>query len=612
MHDSLAEAAARRAAPRRARPAVWQTKTPLPAASPSALTTQAARATGSVAAVGTPGGVHHVLGEALRALDPRGVPRSARTRRCRRGAARRRCRRRAAPRARSRRDRPRSRARGRAGRRRPRRAPGGTCRGSRCRGCPGAACSSREVRLRAMRQARACSRAPEPTRSTFTGRVYSALPDVYFGRGRRRRTRRAGCEVVRIPGGDAVDAVAVEEPLEIRIGGTAGGGDHAHAGPRRGARARLRALRGSASRGRAAARRPRCEHGRARRSRLRPGPARRGASTRRPRAASAARGRSRRSPSKRRGSRAANRVPADAPRGSPRRLRARQAAFEATGGLHATGLFDRDGELLCLREDVGRHNAMDKVVGWAFGRGCCRSPSTSSASAVGSRSSSCRRLRSPAARCSSRSALRRRSPIELGRRSRRHALRLRPRRPAERLHRAVANRRPDGGAARRRREPPLRLAEGARRARRGDPRRSRPARPRGGVRRGARRRQDGRAAVRRPRRRHRRARADRGRRRRPPCRRSRRLLLPPGRLPLARRQRPCAGSATPAATLPCRRPARCLGRRRRSALPVLEARLAAGGPLALHRTYERARRCHREVDPAELADVDTPDELTAR
>jgi len=50
----------------------------------------------------------------------------------------------------------------------------------------------------------------------------------------------------------------------------------------------------------------------------------------------------------------------------PERLREAQAAFAATGGLHATGLFSAAGEPLCVREDVGRHNAMDKVVGWAF------------------------------------------------------------------------------------------------------------------------------------------------------------------------------------------------------------------------------------------------------
>ena len=60
------------------------------------------------------------------------------------------------------------------------------------------------------------------------------------------------------------------------------------------------------------------------------------------------------------------RVPVSLVAELPERLREGQAAFAATGGLHATGLFSGEGRLLVIREDVGRHNALDKVVGRAF------------------------------------------------------------------------------------------------------------------------------------------------------------------------------------------------------------------------------------------------------
>jgi FdhD protein len=62
-------------------------------------------------------------------------------------------------------------------------------------------------------------------------------------------------------------------------------------------------------------------------------------------------------------------VTADVLAGLPDALRHAQRVFERTGGLHAAGLFSATGELLVVREDVGRHNAVDKVVGWALQAG---------------------------------------------------------------------------------------------------------------------------------------------------------------------------------------------------------------------------------------------------
>jgi FdhD protein len=62
-------------------------------------------------------------------------------------------------------------------------------------------------------------------------------------------------------------------------------------------------------------------------------------------------------------------VPSELVSALPVRLRESQPAFAATGGLHATGLFEPDGSVVCVREDVGRHNALDKVVGFAFREG---------------------------------------------------------------------------------------------------------------------------------------------------------------------------------------------------------------------------------------------------
>ncbi|MEP6799243.1 MAG: formate dehydrogenase accessory sulfurtransferase FdhD [Lapillicoccus sp.] len=69
----------------------------------------------------------------------------------------------------------------------------------------------------------------------------------------------------------------------------------------------------------------------------------------------------------------------------PDQLRGHQKVFDRTGGAHAAGLFTQDGELVVVREDIGRHNAVDKVVGWAAREG--RLPLTGHVLVVSSRAS---------------------------------------------------------------------------------------------------------------------------------------------------------------------------------------------------------------------------------
>ena len=349
--------------------------------------------------------------------------------------------------------------------------------------------SRRRVSSRRTRSPRRSSAAPttsrpatSPPRSTATAPSSTTSSRARIDRRRPRRARRslialklrameappysaAAVDVVRLPAGATErDRVAVEEPLEIRIGGAAGRRHDAHARARRGARARLLPLRGPA-----AGERARCP---TTSPRTRSTSTRRGfdpARLQRSFYTSSSCGVC--------GKGALEAVAVEAPRvdvascacrsrsssSLPDRLREAQAAFAATGGLHATGLFaaGRRAALRRARTSAGTTRSTRSSAGRSS-PDCCRSPSTCSASAAGSRSSSCRRRRSPAARSSSRSA-RRRASRSSSRRDRGITLCGFVRGGSVNVYTEPWRIRPDGDPARRRREHAVRLAEGARR-----------------------------------------------------------------------------------------------------------------------------------------------------